>query len=133
MTAAISLASVVTDDIVGLAEFYATTFDLPEVTELRSDIFRGLDVGGVTLGFSTPVVYELLHIERWSEATGTKQYLTFEVADDAAVDAVTATAVANGAELRHEPLPAPTTCPTPPSAPPSPPPSTTRTRRWPSW
>lgn len=101
--ATISLASIVTDDIVGLSDFYAATFGWAEVMELRSDIFRGLDVGGVTLGFSTPVVYELLHIEPWADATGTKQYLTFEMPDDDAVDAATATAVANGAELLHDP------------------------------
>ncbi len=103
MTVTISLASIVSDDIVGLSDFYTATFGFPEVNELRSDIFRGLDVGGVTLGFSTPVVYEMLHIEPWAPASGTKQYLTFEVADDAAVDATTAAAVGNGAELLHEP------------------------------
>lgn len=99
----ISLASLITDDIVGLADFYAATFGFAEVDALRSEIFRGLDAGGVTLGFSTPAVYEMLHIEPWAAATGTKQYLTFEVADDVAVEAAAATAVANGATLLHDP------------------------------
>jgi catechol 2,3-dioxygenase-like lactoylglutathione lyase family enzyme len=99
----ISLASIVSDDIVGLSGFYATVFDLPEVVELRSDIFRGLDVSGVTLGFSTPVVYELLKMEPWRDAKGTKQYLTFEAVDDADVDRLTAAAVAQGATLLHDP------------------------------
>jgi len=102
-TVSISLASVITDDIVGLSGFYADTFGFPEVEELRSDIFRGLDVDGVTLGFSAPIVYVMLHIEAWAQATGTKQYLTFEVADDEAVASTTATALANGATLLHEP------------------------------
>jgi uncharacterized glyoxalase superfamily protein PhnB len=99
----ISLATIVSDDIVGLSDFYAKTFGFAEVMELRSDIFRGLDVAGLTLGFSAPVVYEMLHIDEWADATGTKQYLTFELDSDEAVAAATSTAVANGAELRHEP------------------------------
>lgn len=98
-----SLASIITDDIVGLSEFYAGVFGLDEVMELRSDIFRGLDVDGVTLGFSTPVVYEMLGIQEWQPASGTTQYLTFEVADDDAVTSRTAVAVDAGARLLHEP------------------------------
>jgi catechol 2,3-dioxygenase-like lactoylglutathione lyase family enzyme len=103
MGVSLSLASIVSDDIVGLSTFYAEVFDLPEVEELRSDIFRGLDLAGVTLGFSTPVVYELLKIEPWRDATGTKQYLTFEAEDDADVDRLVARAVERGATLLHEP------------------------------
>jgi len=83
MGVSLSLASIVSDDIVGLSTFYAEVFDLAEVEELRSDIFRGLDLAGVTLGFSTPVVYDMLKIEPWRDARGTKQYLTFEAEDDA--------------------------------------------------
>jgi catechol 2,3-dioxygenase-like lactoylglutathione lyase family enzyme len=103
MAVSLSLASIVSDDIVGLSTFYAEVFDLAEVEELRSDIFRGLDLAGVTLGFSTPVVYELLKIEPWREAKGTKQYLTFEAEDDAGVDRLVARAVERGAQLLHEP------------------------------
>jgi catechol 2,3-dioxygenase-like lactoylglutathione lyase family enzyme len=96
-----SLASIVTEDIVSLAAFYAAVFDLPEVVELRSDIFRGLDVGGVTLGFSTPVVYELLAMQDWADARGTRQYLTFEVPKDEEVDRRVELALAHGARLLH--------------------------------
>lgn len=99
----ISLCSVVAEDIVALGAFYADTFDLPEVTELRSDIFRGYDVAGVTLGFSATVVYDMLHIADYAQTQGTKEYLTFEADTDAEVDALVAKAVANGAEVRHEP------------------------------
>lgn len=101
--ASISFASFICDDIEALSGFYADVFELDEVEELRSDIFRGLDVDGVTLGFSAQVVYEMLSIERWASPTGTSQYLTFEVADDDAVSATTSAAVAAGAELLHEP------------------------------
>ena len=101
--ASISFASFICDDIEALSGFYADVFELDEVEELRSEIFRGLDVDGVTLGFSAQVVYEMLSIERWASPTGTSQYLTFEVADDDAVSATTSAAVAAGAELLHEP------------------------------
>ncbi|MEM7341714.1 MAG: VOC family protein [Actinomycetota bacterium] len=98
-----SIASYIADDIEALATFYAEVFELAEVMELRSDIFRGLDVDGVTLGFSATVVYEMLSIDKWAEASGTRQYLTFEVATDEEVSTRTATAVALGATLQHEP------------------------------
>jgi uncharacterized glyoxalase superfamily protein PhnB len=99
----ISLCSVIAEDIVALGAFYADTFDLPEVMELRSDIFRGYDVAGVTLGFSATVVYDMLHIADYAPSQGTREYLTFEAATDAEVDELVAKAVANGAEVRHEP------------------------------
>ena len=103
MSASISLASYISADFVGLFEFYSDVFDLPEVVELRSDIFRGADADGVTIGFSAPVVYEMLHIEPWRDARGTKQYLTFEVASSEEVEQRTARAVERGAALLHDP------------------------------
>lgn len=103
MSVGISLASFISADFVGLFEFYSTTFELSEVTELHSDIFRGADASGVTIGFSAPIVYEMLHIEEWADAKGTTQYLTFECESDAAVTAATERAIANGARLLHDP------------------------------
>lgn len=103
MGVSISLASYISADFVRLFEFYASTFDLPEVVELRSDIFRGADASGVTIGFSAPVVYEMLNIQNWAEPTGTSQYLTFECESDEAVTATTERAIANGARLLHDP------------------------------
>lgn len=103
MGVSISLASYISADFVALFDFYSSTFDLPEVEELHSDIFRGADVSGLTLGFSAPVVYEMLHIEEWADARGTTQYLTFELASDDEVTAATERAVANGARLLHDP------------------------------
>lgn len=103
MGVSISLASYISEDFVGLFEFYSTTFDLPEVVELRSDIFRGADVSGLTLGFSAPVVYGMLHIDEWADAKGTTQYLTFEMPSDDEVNIATDRAVANGARLLHDP------------------------------
>lgn len=103
MSVGISLASFISADFVGLFEFYSATFDLPEVDELRSDIFRGADADGVTIGFSAPVVYEMLHIQEWAEVTGTRQYLTFECESDEEVDRRTALATSKGARLLHDP------------------------------
>ncbi len=103
MTVSISLASYVSDDFVSLSAFYATVFDLPEVEELRSDIFRGLDVDGVTLGFSADVVYDMLQIEDQKNPSGTSQYLTFEVESEQDVLDRTQLAVSHGAVLKHEP------------------------------
>lgn len=99
----ISLASIVADDIVALSSFYGGVFGLPEVAELRSDIFVGLDIDGTTLGFSAPVVYEMLGLQDWSPASGTKQYLTFEAATDDEVDTLTAMAAERGAQVLHAP------------------------------
>jgi uncharacterized glyoxalase superfamily protein PhnB len=99
----ISLASFISDDFVALFDFYSSTFELEEVEELHSDIFRGAHVGAMTLGFSASVVYEMLNIEEWSEPKGTTQYLTFEGASDDEVTLLTERAVSNGARLLHDP------------------------------
>ena len=103
MDVTLSLASYISDDFVALFEFYRTTFELEEVVELRSDIFRGATVGATTLGFSATVVYEMLGIDEWADARGTTQYLTFEAASDDEVGELTERAVANGARLLHDP------------------------------
>jgi len=103
VSVSISLASFISSDFVALFEFYSATFDLSEVEELRSEIFRGADASGVTIGFSAPVVYEMLNIQEWADPKGTTQYLTFEGNDDEAVTAMTARAIANGARLLHDP------------------------------
>jgi len=103
MNITISLASFISDEFVALFDFYSSTFELDEVEELHSDIFRGAKVGDMTLGFSAAVVYEMLNIEDWSNPTGTTQYLTFEGASDDEVTMLTERAVAHGARLLHDP------------------------------
>jgi uncharacterized glyoxalase superfamily protein PhnB len=102
MTVSISLASYISERFVQLFEFYSAVLDLPEVVALHSDIFRGADASGVTIGFSAPVVYDMLNIAAWRDAKGTTQYLTYECASDSEVDARTATAVSLGAEVLHD-------------------------------
>jgi hypothetical protein len=103
MPVSILVTSFIAEDFLALTEFYQRTFELPEVTDLRSDIFRGLDVQGVILGFHAPAAYDLLHISDFQPARGAKSLLLFEVASDEEVSDRSATAVRNGARLLHEP------------------------------
>lgn len=103
MTVRISLASFISSNFIELFNFYSETFALHEVVDLHSDIFRGADASGVIIGFSAPVVYEMLKIQDWADATGTRQYLTFECASDDEVTETTNRAIKNGARLLHEP------------------------------
>lgn len=103
MTVTISTASYLCDDIEALSSFYARVFEFPELTDFRSDIFVGLEVDGVMLGFSSKAAYELLQIEAWADAKGTKQYLTFEAPTDDEVTSLAAAAVDHGATVLHEP------------------------------
>ncbi|MFT7393572.1 MAG: putative glyoxalase superfamily protein PhnB [Candidatus Azotimanducaceae bacterium] len=102
MNITLSLASFISDDFVALFEFYSSTFELDEVEELHSDIFRGAKIGDLTLGFSASVVYEMLNINDWSDAQGTTQYLTFEGGSDDEVTLLTKRALTNGARLLHD-------------------------------
>jgi len=103
MKVKISVASFIADDFVGLFEFYRSVFDLVEIPEMHTDIFRGADLDGVMLGFSSSAVYEMLNIEAWRDHRGTNQYLTFEAETDDEVTALTDTAAGLGATVLHEP------------------------------
>jgi predicted enzyme related to lactoylglutathione lyase len=102
MAVSIGVSSFISEDFVALARFYEETFELAEVAALRSDIFRGFDVDGVTLGFHAPDAYALLGIEAWRDARGTTSLLLFEAESDEGVDAYTARAVANGGRVLHD-------------------------------
>lgn len=91
------------DDIVGLSGFYADLLDLEEVVSLRSEHFRGLKIGDTILGFSSHHAYELLNLSPPHSRDGNVSFLTFELADDAAVDVMTDRAVAAGAKCVRSP------------------------------
>src|SRR4051794_3193669 len=100
----LSYATLIADDITGLAGFYEQLFGLEVDPADVTDIFRGIDIGqGTTLTFSAPPVYELLGMEAWAEPSGTRTYLTYELDDDAAVDEHVARAVALGAQILRTP------------------------------
>jgi predicted enzyme related to lactoylglutathione lyase len=103
VTAIVSYASIIADDIGSLCGFYGTLFELDEVPG-ATDIYRGLRAGNdVVLAFSAPAVYGLLGLDGYTPASGTRQYLTFEVGSAAAVEELTARAVDLGATVLHEP------------------------------
>ncbi|NDK90037.1 glyoxalase [Gordonia desulfuricans] len=93
----LSFASVIADDIVALSSFYAEVFGLDEVTELRSEHFRGLRLGDTILGFSTSHAYQLLNLTPPRDTSGTTSFITVEVDDEPSVDRLTTAAVAIGA------------------------------------
>jgi predicted enzyme related to lactoylglutathione lyase len=103
MTVTVSYASIIADDIEALCRFYGRLLDLDEVPG-ATDIYRGLRAGNdVVLAFSAPVVYGLLGLDAYTPASGTRQYLTFEVGSSAAVEGLAARAVELGGALLHEP------------------------------
>lgn len=82
MTPTLSFASVFASDIEKLSTFYADLLGLPEVTELRSEHFRGLRIGPTILGFSAPSAYAMLNLTAPGEgAEGVDTFLTFEMPD----------------------------------------------------
>lgn len=103
MTIKISVASFISKDFVGLFQYYSDLFGLTEIPEMHSDIFRGADLDGVMLGFSSAAVYDMLNISEWRDYQGTNQYLTFECETDEEVTALSEKAVALGGRLLHEP------------------------------
>lgn len=103
MTTTVSYASIIADDIDALCAFYGAILDLPEVDN-ASAIYRGLTSGnGVVLAFSAPAVNGMLGIDEYRNPTGTRQYLTFELATDEAVELVAGRAVARGARVLRQP------------------------------
>lgn len=104
MTVGLSFASVFADDIEALSGFYGRVFGFDEVTELHSDHFRGLRVGGTVLGFSAHTAYDMLNlVAPETPDAGVSSFLTFEMADDGEVDATTEAAIAAGATCVKQP------------------------------
>lgn len=103
MTIKISVASFITDKFIELYSYYEALFDLKEIPEMHTDIFRAGDVDGVMLGFSDAVVYDMLNIPEWRDCRGTNQYLTFECESDEEVNSLTEKAVALGGRVLHDP------------------------------
>jgi predicted enzyme related to lactoylglutathione lyase len=91
-------------DIQKLADFYGELFQLEEIRESRSPIFRGLRTGKANLGFNAPDAYALLNLENAANNSGTKAFATFDVGTAAEVDRLTPVAVAKGAVLRKAPF-----------------------------
>ncbi len=97
--ARLSYVNVFARDASALSSFYRDVFGFPEIEAIRSPIFVGIDAGGCNIGFNAPAAYDMLGLGAQAQAAGARFLLNFDVADRAAVDALTATAVAAGAML----------------------------------
>ncbi|MBI1685142.1 VOC family protein [Caulobacter hibisci] len=94
---ALSYVNLFCTDIEAMFGFYQGLFDLEEIVESRSPMFRGARTGAASIGFSAHDAYALLGLEQATDALGDQALLTFEVPDRAAVDALTAKALLQGA------------------------------------
>jgi predicted enzyme related to lactoylglutathione lyase len=91
-------------DIQKMADFYADLFQLEEIRESRSPIFRGLKTGKANLGFNAHDAYALLNLQHLAANSGAKSFATFDVGEAAEVDRLTPIAVAKGAVLQKAPF-----------------------------
>lgn len=91
-------------DIQKMSSFYADLFELEEIRESRSPIFRGLRTGKANLGFNAHDAYTLLNLQNAAGGAGIKSFATFDVDEAVEVDRLTPIAVAKGAVLRKAPF-----------------------------
>ena len=91
-------------DIQKMSSFYADLFQLEEIRESRSPIFRGLRTGKANLGFNAHDAYTLLNLQNAAGSAGIKSFATFNVGEAVEVDRLTPIAVAKGAVLRKAPF-----------------------------
>ena len=66
-------------DVQKMASFYADLFQLEEIRESRSPIFRGLRTGKANLGFNAHDAYTLLNLQSSANDSGVKSFATFNV------------------------------------------------------
>jgi predicted enzyme related to lactoylglutathione lyase len=99
----LSSVNIFAQNLDALVAFYADLFDLAEKTELRSPIYRALDVGGTMIGFNGFEAYKLLKLEDFSETSGVKSLLTFEVAGAGEVARISQESMKRGAKMIKEP------------------------------
>jgi predicted enzyme related to lactoylglutathione lyase len=93
------MINIFSKDIDRLAEFYCALFDLAEMSESRTPIFRGYHTGGCLLAFNDRKAFEILGVADGLETEGVRTLLTFELKDRAAVDRVVEQGIASGATL----------------------------------
>jgi predicted enzyme related to lactoylglutathione lyase len=58
-------------DMIALANYYQTLFDLEEITASRSEYFRGFETGGCCIGISSSDAYELVSLTKPETQTDT--------------------------------------------------------------
>jgi predicted enzyme related to lactoylglutathione lyase len=98
----VSYVTIMDDDIWSLSEFYEKLFDLTEVP-LKTEIYRGLDMNGVVLSFSSPEAYDLLGLEEPAGPKDVHEFITFTTTERTHVEHYTRKAMSLGAKLAKEP------------------------------
>jgi predicted enzyme related to lactoylglutathione lyase len=96
---ALTAITVFANDIQSLSRFYADVFELSEIEQFTTPIFRALDAGSTLLGFSALEAYALLNMSDRANPRGTKIMVTFEAKDRAHVSTLVDRAVSHGARL----------------------------------
>jgi hypothetical protein len=99
----LSYVNIFAKDIIALSSFYRDVFGFEEIAEIRSPIFVGLSTGKSNLGFNAQDAYGLLKLADYTNPTGVKFLLNFDVESVEDVDRLTPIAVSRGARLVKEP------------------------------
>lgn len=96
--------SLFSEDFISLSEFYRDLFDLPEVEDLRSDVFRGYMSGDVMVGFSALAAYEMLGLEQRKAGENDQTAFTFKCDSKEALDTCLEKAMSKGGSMVKEPF-----------------------------
>lgn len=100
---ALAYTNIFTSNIDRLANFYCTLFDLAEINESRSPIFRGFTSECSSIGFSALDAYELLGLEL-PTGSGDHVLQTFDVGSEDEVRELAVKATELGAVIVKEPF-----------------------------
>ena len=95
--------NIFTRDLLGLSAYYQKLFELGEIAESRSEIFRGYNTNGCCLGFSSTEAYELLSLTD-SDAQTDNVLMTFAASSREEVHARCSYAVELGGTLVKSPF-----------------------------
>lgn len=90
-------------DMIALAEFYQSLFNLKEITESRSEYFRGYETGGCCIGISSAGAYELMSLTKPDIQTDTI-LMSFSATKQVDVDALCDDAVKRGGTVVKPPF-----------------------------
>jgi predicted enzyme related to lactoylglutathione lyase len=97
--ARLSYVSIFTRDVAALPDFYIAMFGLREIETSRSDRYRELAMGAVTLGFPYVDAYAMLDMSDQGQPSGVRSMLTFAVSSLTEVEALSSQAAALGGRL----------------------------------
>ena len=105
MAMPLAYVSLFAKDLDRLGDFYVAAFGLTEHEEMRTPIFRSLDLGnGTALALHGAEAYELVGLAEHSSPTGVASMLTFDPGSAEAVDDAVDRLVELGATLVKAPF-----------------------------